>query len=340
MTMQWAQAWALWLLLLVPIWWCWCQRRRRRPALRHPLVQFVIPHLPRTVSWRAQVRQGLWALVLVLLILALARPRWPDPLARLPTRSLAWLLVVDISGSMAEQDFVSGGRAVARWEVARQILQDLLVGGDQHLPGRQDDLIGLVTFAVFVQDLAPPTANHAALVQLLQQAEPISTPPESATNIGDALIIALRLLGHTRAPARRILLVSDGEHNVPPEILSGARHPLEAAQLARSLGIPIDTIRIGPEPQAVADVRLRQDAEIGQQIMRQVASITGGLALEASDAPALRRAVETWDALTRPVIERPDYYQFHEAYPYLGASAVLVLLLAIFWEWRIAPLVP
>lgn len=324
----------------MPLWWWRNQVLAPRAALRHPLVQFVIPRLARRTSWRGWSSEVLRSLVLVLLILALAQPRWPDPEARLPSRALAWVLAVDISGSMAEEDFALDGRFVKRWQVAQQTLHDLLVGEANRLTGRRDDLIGLVTFAVYVQDLAPPTANHAALLYLLQQAEPISTPPESATNIGDALVVALRLLEHAQVPARRVLLLSDGEHNVPPEILKGARHPIEAAQLARSLEIPIDTIRIGPDPQALTDDRLRRDAETGQQIMRQVASVTGGIALEAADSDGLRRAIETWDRLNRPVHDRPDYYRYREAYPWLGGLALFVLLVSIFWERKVVLRVP
>jgi Ca-activated chloride channel family protein len=198
----------------------------------------------------------------------------------------------------------------------------------------------LVTFAVFVQDLAPPTANHAAILSLLERAEPVSAPPESATNIGDALVVALRLLERSQSPGRRILLISDGEHNVPSEILPGARHPVEAAQLARSLQIPIDTIRIGPDPAALPDPRLRRDAEIGQKTLREVAAITGGIALDAPDGESLRQTLAHWDKLSRPAIERPEYYHYYELYPWLGGVSLLLLVAAITWEWRMAVRVP
>lgn len=339
-TWEMAHPWALIGLAVVPLWWVLRQRKYGRPALLHPLVQFAALPAHFQWSWRIVVRESLLALVMVALILAMARPRWPDPQARLPARALAWVLVVDISGSMAEYDYVPESKKLTRWDVAKQVLRKLLAGDDQEFAGRRDDLIGLVTFAVFVQDLAPPTANHGAILELLDRSTPISTPPESATNIGDALILALHLLEGSAAPSRRILLLSDGEHNVPEEILAGARHPVEAAQLARSLQIPIDTIRIGPAPETLAEPRLRRDAEIGQQIMRQVASMTGGIALDAPDAEKLRFMLAEWDKLTRPVVERPEYYHYREAYPWLGGLALLMLTAAILWEWKLAMRVP
>jgi len=336
--LEWANAWALLLLAGLPVWW-WCRQRRRwRRALPHSLVRFLRPHLPHRQGWRFWMVEILWSLVLLAVILALARPRWPDPQARMPIRALAWMLVVDVSGSMAEKDYFHAGQPVSRMEVARNTLRQLLSQGTATSP--REDLVGLVTFAVFVQDLAPPTTNHAAILHMLERAEPISAPPESATNIGDALLTALYVLQRTAAPQRRILLLSDGEHNVPEEILRGARHPVEAAQLARALRIPIDTIRVGPDPQQVDDPRLRRDAETGRQTLRQVATLTGGIALDAPDESAFQLAVQQWDRLARPVVVRPEYYRYQEAYPWLGALALLATIAAVACECTIALRVP
>jgi Ca-activated chloride channel family protein len=331
-----ANPWALLLLAGLPVWWYWC--KRRQPALPHSLVQFVASHLPLRRGWRYWVSQGLWSLVLATVILALARPRYPDPQARVPVRALAWILALDVSGSMAEQDYLIADRPVTRMEAAKRTVKKLVQdwSGSEH----QHDLIGLVTFAVFVQDLAPPTPNHHVILQMLERAEPISAPPESATNIGDALLVSLYLLQRSELPGRRILLVSDGEHNVPEEILRGARHPVEAAQLARSLGIAIDSIRIGPDPQQLDDPRVRRDAEIGRQILRDAAELTGGIFLEAPDSAALEQALSKWVQLTRPVISQPQYYRYREAYPYLAVLALLSVMAVIAWECKSGVPVP
>ena len=52
---------------------------------------------------------GAWilrGLALVLIIVALAGPRWPDVSSRISTEGIALAMVVDVSGSMSNDDFL------------------------------------------------------------------------------------------------------------------------------------------------------------------------------------------------------------------------------------------
>src|SRR5688500_19747620 len=108
-----ANPWLLLLLALVPLpvwWWLW----RRRPALRFPAVR-LLEGLPAGRGRLAR-RGGacLRGAALALLVLALAGPRVPDLRTRIATDGVALLLVVDVSGSMAEQDFLWGNEPTRR----------------------------------------------------------------------------------------------------------------------------------------------------------------------------------------------------------------------------------
>src|SRR5207302_9480650 len=92
------------LALAVPlVVWLWL--RRRRQVVRLPGAE-ALDRLPgrraRLARWSGA---GLRALALILLVLALAGPRWPDRRTRISTEGIAISMVLDTSGSMAEADF-------------------------------------------------------------------------------------------------------------------------------------------------------------------------------------------------------------------------------------------
>src|SRR5436309_5242318 len=109
------QPWFLLLMPLVPLLvWCWL--RQRRGALRYPHVG-LLRDLPtgrsRLARWGGA---GLRAAALVALIGALAGPRWPDLRTRIATEGVAIVMLVDVSGSMAERDFSWGEERLSRLE--------------------------------------------------------------------------------------------------------------------------------------------------------------------------------------------------------------------------------
>ncbi|HEX4589215.1 MAG TPA: VWA domain-containing protein, partial [Gemmataceae bacterium] len=109
------------------------------------------------------------------------------------------------------------------------------------LPGRGGDLVGLVAFAVHPEDTCPLTLSHDVLLQLLATEEPHGLP-DTATNIGDALAWGLTKLAPAGNRRKVLVLLSDGEHNVPPPALT----PRQAGQLAANRGVPTYAIDAGP----------------------------------------------------------------------------------------------
>src|SRR4051794_3627645 len=121
--MTFANPHCLWLLLLLPVAVMLWAVGRRPAALAFSDVRLLQP-LPR-----GGVRRATWLrvagrlLALALLVVALARPRWPDENARIPARSAALIFVLDVSGSMAEEDYRAGDRPVSRLTAARGTLR-------------------------------------------------------------------------------------------------------------------------------------------------------------------------------------------------------------------------
>src|SRR5262249_12885199 len=153
-------------LLVPPLLWWW--HHGRRAALRFSDT-VTLRALPRGRS-RAAVwgGVGLRGAALVLLVVALAGPRWPDPRSRIPTEGMAIVVVVDGRGSMAERAFTWQGEPVRRLDAVKKVLRLFVEGGEaggERFEGRRNDLLGLVTFATVPESVCPLTLSHGVLLQ-------------------------------------------------------------------------------------------------------------------------------------------------------------------------------
>jgi Ca-activated chloride channel family protein len=321
------------LLAVPPLLWRW---RRGRPALRFSDVG-LLANLPPGRS-RAALRGGLWlrALGMVSLILALAGPRWPDAGTRLPTDGIAIAMVVDVSASMKERDFLWQEQALSRLEGVQQVFRLFVSGGaapdGEKLSARDQDLISLVTFATRPDTACPLTLDHAALLKILDAEKPRELVTEATTNPGDAIAWALLSL-QKAAPKRKVLIfLTDGESNVPAPALT----PRQAAQLAGNLAIPIYAIGAGPD---FGDAATEDNAK-ARKSMEDVAQISGGRFFQATDGKALAQACAKIDELERTQVKSFQYLRYHEGFAWLAGLSLLSLFSVLGMEstrWRRVP---
>jgi len=291
---------------------------------------------------------------LVLLILALARPRKGSVISEISTEGVAIEAVVDRSGSMqAEMDF---GEKLNRLEVVKKVLADFIQGGEKGLTGRSSDLVGLITFARYADTVCPLVLSHNVLLEFLKKTEIVKLQNEDGTAIGDAIALAaarlkkaeeeierrnaqLRIsqLGQSyneeqagfKIKSKAIVLLTDGRNNV------GEYNPLAAAELAKEWGIKIYTIGIG-SAQAFTTIDMlgrtykmpaRQDLDEG--LLKEIADKTGGFYSRADDVEALRNIVKKIDELEKTNVKSIQYTQYAERYGFLTLSALVLLTLEI-----------
>src|SRR5262249_53916247 len=137
----------------------------------------------------------LWAVALGALALALAGPRWPDLRTRIEPEGVALMIVVDVSGSMAEPDFDWQGQPISRLAAVQKVFGLFVEGGEAAgappLEGRSTDLIGLVTFGTHPECSCPLTLSHVALLRILDSQQPRRVPGEAETNLSDAIALGL-----------------------------------------------------------------------------------------------------------------------------------------------------
>jgi Ca-activated chloride channel family protein len=349
--MQLYSPWALLLLLVLPVAAYLTRRKRRTAAVRFPSLTDMKAAL---MSWRLRLRPTLKLFrlaCLILLIIALARPRKGTKISETATEGVAIEVVADRSGSMqAEMDY--RGKKLNRLETVKGVLAEFIKGDDKDLAGRSSDLVGLVTFARYADTKCPLVHSHDVLLEFLRQTEIVQMRAEDGTAIGDAIALAAARLKKAEEEIERrraqlglsgaedsdaaneagfkikskvIILLTDGINN------AGQYSPLEAAQLAKDWGIKIYTIGIG-SAQAYTTIqtmlgtyKVPTQDNIDEGLLKAIAENTGGFYGRAGDAKTLRKIVEKIDSLEKTEVKSVQYTQYAEQFgPW--ALAALVLL--------------
>jgi Ca-activated chloride channel family protein len=307
--------------------------RRQRAALRYPDTGWLAALPGGRGRWVRWMGAGMRAAGLVLLVLALAGPRWPDRRTRIPTEGIAISMLVDVSGSMAEPDFDWQDEPISRLDAVKKVFRLFVEGGvgpdGQRLEGRASDQIALVTFATRPDRPYPLTLSHSVLLRLLDEEKPRALPGEMETNISDALAEGLERL-QSAGPSRRkvMILLSDGEHNVSPT--QSGWTPRQAAQVAGSLGVPVYTIDAGGDSGAGLEGQADSAAtrEAGRKTLYDIAEITHGRSFQAKDTRELFAVCQEIDRLERQEIQSFQYRRYYDAYAWFGlASFVLFALI-------------
>ena len=309
-------------------------------ALRHP-VAALLTTLP---SGRASIARwggaGLRGLALLLVAIALAGPRWPDLSTRIETEGVAVMMVVDVSGSMASADFKWDGEDIARIEAARRAFTLFVKGGPGEggasFDGRPTDLIGLVAFASRPEAVCPPTLSHSVVLKLLERQDPEENQRkgEGFTNMSDALVVALVRLNGTPAQRKVIVLLTDGDYSRGKSNTRSGWKPVEVAEIAAEMKVPIYCIDADTSPDTTTE---RRDA---MQTQKDLAATTGGQYFPAGATSGILAAYQAIDRLEKSDITSYRFRRYQEAYPWLGGSAFLLLVLVAVLEltvWRKLP---
>ena len=305
----------------------WRWSRRSRPGVLHALGH-TMNQLPLGKSRMVSRMSRLAALGRLFSRLSIAlngTPRWPDPGSRYTTEGVALFLILDVSGSMAETDYTWNQQPVTRLQAAQNVLDLFVMGGTgpdgTEFTGRPDDLIGLATCATRPEIACPLTLAHDALVQIVRAEQPRRMPQESQTNIGDAVALALQHVTRATPSRKAILLLTDGEHNVPAPALA----PLAAARLAAALSVPIHAIDLGSDTESEhsAPGDSKVDRVAARKALTDMAASTGGKYFQAADAGALSQVCQALDTLEKSPIETPLYRKYYEVAIWFGVAGLV-----------------
>lgn len=312
--MRLAAPWFLLLLATCPFIYYtdrWADRRGRPSLLFTRLTRLPVSRRTKLALNLKWVRIAL----LALLCLALSRPQLVESYDEITSEGIDIVLAIDVSGSMAAEDFQPKNRL----QVAKEVVAKFIAG-------RKGDRIGLVVFAGVSLTKCPTTTDYSVLLSLLESVE--LGQLEDGTAIGNALANSANRLRNSKVKSKVIILLTDGVNN------RGEIAPLDAADVAKRLRIKVYAVGAGTHgmaPYPIVDENgmkrlVPVEVEIDEELMRTIAARTGGKYFRATDAASLESIYEEIDRLEKSRIESRQYKSYTELFPPLVWLALLALL--------------
>jgi Ca-activated chloride channel family protein len=309
-------------ILLVPA-LLWLRGRRSVPVV---LVPFAAAWHRTSLASASRWPVGLAFAGLVLLVAALARPQRVEDKREVRSQGYDIVLAIDLSGSMYAEDYEKNGQRLNRLQAIKPVIQAFI-------DDRPADRIGIVVFSGRAYTLAPLTFDHD---WLRRQTERLKIGMiEDGTAIGDGLGVALTRLEqakHETAGRRQgafVVLLTDGANN------RGALAPQQAAEIAKSRGIPVYTIGAGRDGLVPFPVMDEQGNRIGMRrvmsdldegALRDIASVTGGQFFRAFDTNTIESAFRAIDRAQKIEFQAKSYLLTAELFWWLAAPGAGLLL--------------
>lgn len=286
--------------------------RRLPPRAASGLALYLPPGIAAAAgpaAARASVRPGLPAALLwICLVLALAQPQ---RLVSTPDRSASGrdiVLALDLSGSMAIEDFSLDGETASRLDAVKRVAA-------RFVEARRGDRIGLVIFADRAYVAAPLTHDLTAVARAIEEAQIGLTGRSTA--ISDGLGLALKRILADPAQSRVVVLLSDGKDT------AARLEPAAVAKLAAENGVRVHTIALGPE-----DLETRPASRDAVDIatLRAIAEASGGQTWRVRDMADLTAMAEELDRLEPNPSNRPPLLLERPLWIWPAAAAFLLAL--------------
>ena len=325
-----------WLLLLIMIppliWWL---RRHKTVAIRYSSTQH-LKRLKDTIGERLfQCVFWLKIMVLILFIVALARPQLTSLHENTKVKGIDIMLVTDVSDSMGAEDFKPKNRLV----VAKKTIQEFI-------KKRQGDHIGLIVFGGTAFTYCPLTVDYGALENFVDELS--ISMAGGGTAIGMAIATGVNRLKSSSSKSKIMILLTDGENT------TGQIDPISAAELGKKLGIKIYTIGIGKEGGApipyihpkVGKTYYRNPdgslflTRIDEELLKKIAKITNGQYFRATNTESLDRIYELIDQLEKTEKKLTQYREYNDIFSWFLSVAFLCIcgiIVIQFWILRAVP---
>lgn len=277
-------------------------------------------------TWKVRLFKVLpWLTIsaVLLMILALARPKIGLGKSMIRKEGIDIVLALDISSSMLAEDFKSGGKRINRLEIVKQVTRDFI-------SRRPNDRIGIVVFAGRPYILSPLTWDHEWIKTRINEIK--IGDIEDGTAVGTALTNAVKRLQESKAKSKVVILLTDGNNN------AGEIMPEVAAEAAKNFKVTVYTIGAGsqglvPYPQIDAwGQKQYQMVEINldEALLQKIAAATGGRYFRANDTQSLKTIFQRIDRMEKTETDMVKYSEYKDLYPYFLMVALGILFIEIF----------
>lgn len=320
----------LWLLVvpvLMAAHYIYMERAGRRPHMR---VSTAVPWLAGGLSLMSFIRHipmVLRVFALVMIVIALARPRSSEELSKIDTEGIDIALAMDVSTSMLARD-LTPDRISASKDIAIEFISQ-----------RPSDRMGIVVFAGESFTQCPLTTDRATLINLMKEVQ--TGVIEDGTAIGNGLATAVARLKDSDAKSRVVILLTDGVNN------SGEVSPQMAAEIAKTYGIRVYTIGVGKEGEAPYPVMTpwgvqvqNMKVEIDEALLKEIAESTGGRYFRATDNTKLAEIYGEINKMEKARTTVDSFPVYEELFGRYLVWALLAIMMGMLINWFVIRRLP
>lgn len=259
---------------------------------------------------------ALRTVALVMIVIAIARPRSSSEVEKIDTEGIDIILAMDVSTSMLARDF-NPDRISAAKDIAIEFIAQ-----------RPSDRMGIVVFAGESYTQCPLTTDRATLINLMKEVQ--TDLIADGTAIGNGLATAVARMKDSDAKSRVVILLTDGVNN------SGEIAPETAAEIAKTYGVRVYTIGVGangtaPYPVMTPwGVQLQQmQVEIDETLLKNIAQATGGRYFRATDNTKLSEIYSEINKMEKARTTIDSFPVYKELYGRFAVVALICLLLEL-----------
>lgn len=320
----------LWLLaipVLMVLHYIYLEKAGRHPHMR---VSVAVPWKksgPTLMNLLRHVPFLLRIFALVMIVLAIARPRSSEEFSKVDTEGIDIVLAMDVSTSMLARDFTPD-RVSASKDIAIEFISQ-----------RPSDRMGIVVFAGESFTQCPLTTDRATLINLMKEVE--TGLIEDGTAIGNGLATAVARMKDSDAKSRVVILLTDGVNN------SGEVSPKMAAEIAKTYGIRVYTIGVGKEGMAPYPVMTpwgvqvqNMKVEIDEALLKEIAESTGGRYFRATDNTKLAEIYSEINKMEKAKTSVDSFPVYEELFGTYVFWALLALMLELLLNWFVISRLP
>ncbi|MCH2175233.1 MAG: VWA domain-containing protein [Lentisphaeria bacterium] len=282
--------------------------------------------------WMGKIPTILYSLAGLLMIIALARPRFGVDHQIRRADGIDIMLALDVSGSMEAIDLPNATELgekkllkILEDEETNNRLEMAKLELKRFVEMRPNDRIGLTIFAENTYTVCPPTLDHDFLVANLKNLK-IGMNGAVSTRFAPPIAAGTRRLKDSKAKRKILVLFTDGENTAPASIT-----PEEAAEAAKEFDIKVYTVGIG-SPYAFRKVqnfwssRWRQVEGFDPSMLKKISEITGGQYYAAEGEESFKDVMDGINQLETTNWEENSYTDWNEYFPYLLLTALVIIL--------------
>lgn len=217
----------LWFIIPLIFLYLHAKKRERRLSGIQNLQDGEKPLLAKNSSLlrgRRLLKQALFLLCLIFLILSLSGPRWGLMEKTVERKGIDIVVALDLSKSMLTEDISPNRLERAKLELA------------SFIDSRRGDRVGIVAFAGSAFVACPLTMDYGAAKNFLKGLK-AGTIPAPGTDLAGAMELSVDLLKGYAGREKVIVLLTDGEDTLGD--------PLKVAEYAATQGVSIYTLGFG-----------------------------------------------------------------------------------------------